>query len=174
MKLKEIFISFCLFVVIVKFAIDKEEVLPKYEGLPSSEINETAPPCVRMYDAINKWSSIYNIPKHYAYGIAYKETSYRGPFDWKYRHNRTSCVGAIGAMQIMPSTANFIWKQKISKDRLMNDIDFNVQSSMKYLRQLYNIYGDWKITFGYYNTGYPKVNQYALDVVNHVPKWKMN
>lgn len=173
MNHKHFFITFCLFVVMIKLSFDDEEVpVPKLE-LPSTEITESSPACLRMYDAISKWSVIYNIPKNYAFGIAKKETGYQGPFHWKYRPAQTSCVGAIGPMQIMPSTANFIWKTKIPKSKLMNDIDFNVHSSMKYLRQLYNLYGDWKIVFGYYNTGYPKVNQYALDVVNHKLEWKM-
>ena len=173
MNYKHFFLSFCLFVVMIKLSFDKEEVPVSLLELPSTEITESSPSCLRMYDAIEKWSTVYNIPKNYAFGIAKKETSYQGPFHWKYRHTQTSCVGAIGPMQIMPSTANYIWKSKISKSKLMNDIDFNVHSSMKYLRQLYNIYGDWKIVFGYYNTGYPKINQYALDVVNHKLEWKI-
>jgi soluble lytic murein transglycosylase-like protein len=173
---KHLFLSFCLFVILVKFSIDNEEVqeVLKIEGLPSTSVNESSPPCLKMYDAINKWATTYNIPLKYAFGIAFKETTYRGPFDWKYKHNQTSCVGAIGPMQIMPSTADFTWRTKISRDRLMNDIDFNVHTSMKLLRTLYNKYGDWKIAFGCYNTGYPKINQYAIDVYNHVPKWNMS
>jgi Arc/MetJ-type ribon-helix-helix transcriptional regulator len=54
--------------------------------------------------------------------------------------------------------------KRISDKKLMEDIDFNVHTSMKLLRYLYDKYGDWKIVFGCYNTGSPLVNQYALDV----------
>ena len=45
--------------------------------------------------------------KRYAYGIAYAETRYKGPFHWNYNPAQTSCVGAEGPMQIMLSTAIF-------------------------------------------------------------------
>jgi hypothetical protein len=28
---------------------------------------------------------VYGIPKHIAFNVAYLETKYKGPFDWKYR-----------------------------------------------------------------------------------------
>jgi soluble lytic murein transglycosylase-like protein len=118
-----------------------------------------------MYESIEKYAEKYRIPKRYAYGIAYKETRYEGPFHWNYNHRKTSPVGALGPMQIMPGTAKFMWGGKrISDKKLMEDIDFNVHTSMKLLRYLYDKYGDWKIVFGCYNTGSPLVNQYALDV----------
>jgi len=120
-----------------------------------------------MYESIERYSEKYRIPKRFAYGIAYKETGYGGPFDWDYDHRRTSPVGALGPMQIMPGTAKMMWKgEKISGNKLKNDIDFNVQTSMKLLRHLYDKYKDWKIVFGCYNTGHPLVNQYAIDVYN--------
>jgi hypothetical protein len=76
-------------------------------------------------------------------------------------------------MQIMPSTADLVWKSQISKSVLMNNIEFNVHTSMKLLRKLHDRYEDWKIVFGCYNTGRPMVNQYAIDVYNHKPNWKL-
>ena len=49
----------------------------------------------------------------------------------------------------------------------MKDIDFNVECSLKLLRQLYDRYGDWKLVFGAYNTGKPIVNEYAINVYNY-------
>ena len=45
-------------------------------------------------------------------------------------------------------------------------------TSMKYLRMLHNQYKNWKIVFGYYNTGYPRVNGYAERVYNHKIDWR--
>jgi soluble lytic murein transglycosylase-like protein len=68
----------------------------------------------------------------------------------------------------MYSTAKEVWPgKKFTKEKLKNDIDFNVETSMKILKKLHNRYGDWKIVFGYYNTGRPRVNSYALSVYNH-------
>ena len=38
----------------------------------------------QMYESIEHWSDSFEIPKHIAYNIAYKETRYRGPFDFNY------------------------------------------------------------------------------------------
>jgi hypothetical protein len=43
---------------------------------------------------------------------------------------------------------------------------------MKYLKMLYKTYKDWAIVAGYYNTGYPRVNDYARKVVNFKIDWK--
>lgn len=142
--------------------------------IPSDKINRNAPPCLQMYDAIIKYSEQYAIPKKYAFGIAYAETRYGGPFDWKYNHAQTSCVGAVGPMQIMPATGRSLWDEsEYSNKKLMNDIDFNVHSSMKLLRKLYDKYRDWKLVFGCYNTGRPMINDYAIRVFNHKPQWSI-
>jgi hypothetical protein len=131
-------------------------------------INSQSPPCLQMYYYIEKYSEQYGIPRNYAFGIAFKETRYEGPFHWKYNPGQESYVGAVGPMQIMPATANMMWKGKtIKKQILKNDIGFNVETSMKLLRHLYDRYGNWQIVFGAYNTGRPMVNQYALDVYNY-------
>jgi len=140
----------------------------------SEVITSDAPPSLRMYDAIVKYSKKYKVPKKYAFGIAYQETRYSGPFDWKYKPSQTSNVGAVGPMQIMPSTAKMMWKDSVFSERdLQYNIDFNVKTSMKILRYLYDQYGDWKKVFGYYNTGKPIINDYAISVFNHEPNWSI-
>lgn len=126
------------------------------------------PPCLQMHYSIEKFAAKYNIPKKYAYGIAEQETEYKGPFQWHYRQHCISPVGALGAMQIMPGTARGYWPhRKVTREMLLDDIDFNVETSMKILRDLYNTYGDWQLAFGAYNTGRPMVNGYARRVYNH-------
>lgn len=175
MNLRDLFFAICIFIFSIKLlSIETvEDSEQKIDLSSNARIDESSPPCIRMYDAIIKYSNMYKIPKHYAFGIAQKETSYDGPFDWRYKHTQTSCVGAIGPMQIMPSTADLMWKSfKVSRIQLMNDIDFNVHTSMKLLRVLHDKYKDWKVVFGCYNTGKPMINQYAIDVFNHKPEWK--
>jgi soluble lytic murein transglycosylase-like protein len=134
-------------------------------------INEDDPPCLQMYYYIEKYSEEYKIPRKYAYGVAYAETRYRGPFDWKYNHAQTSYAGALGPMQIMPATAKLINGRPIPNSTLKSDIELNVETSMKLLRRLKNKYGDWKVVFGCYNTGRPIVNDYAHKVYNYDPQW---
>jgi soluble lytic murein transglycosylase-like protein len=74
-------------------------------------------------------------------------------------------------MQVMPATATYINGEKVTNEKLMTDIEFNVETSMKLLQKLKNRYKDWKLVFGAYNTGRPMVNQYAEDVYNFEADW---
>jgi len=82
--------------------------------------------------------------------------------------------GAVGVMQIMPSTADMMWpeKDKINTAFLMNNINFNVETSMKLLKRLHSKYNDWSTVFGCYNTGRPCINEYAKNVYNYKPNFK--
>jgi soluble lytic murein transglycosylase-like protein len=125
-----------------------------------------------MYYLIEKYSEKYKVPRNYAYGIAYCETHYKEPFQWDYTHKQTSCVGAVGPMQIMYTTAQMMWPgKKFTKEFLKDNIEFNIETSMKLLHHLHNRYGDWKTVFGCYNTGRPMINQYALNVYNYKPNF---
>ena len=99
------------------------------------------------------------------------ETGYNGPFHWKYNPYQTSSSGAEGPMQILLSTARYLNSDNVSRIQLRTDLKYNIRTSMGYLRRLYNRYKSWPIVFGYYNTGYPRVNDYALKVVNHKLNW---
>jgi len=123
---------------------------------------DNSPNCLKMYYFIEKYSEEYGIPKHIAYNIAYKETRYLGPFHWSYNHAQGSKAGALGPMQIMPATSEFINKEPIGGKKLKTDIEYNVRTSMKLLRYLHNKYKKWDIVCGVYNTGKVMVNDYAL------------
>ncbi len=116
---------------------------------------------LEMYENLEKYSNEYDIPKHVFYNIAYLETRYRGPFDWNYNPYLVSSAGALGPMQIMPSTADLICKENTSNKKLKTDIELNISISAKLLRKLYDKYGDWEIVCGCYNTGKPIINEYA-------------
>lgn len=149
-------ISGCfLWILHLKSTTSENKIVYEMGGNPQS------PYCLQLYHLIEKYSDEYNIPKYIAYNVAYKETRYMGPFHWKYNPKQTSHAGAIGAMQIMPRTANWVEKRNISRKELMNDLELNVKISMKLLSDLHKKYKDWGITCGYYNTGYPIVNEYA-------------
>lgn len=135
-------------------------------------VDLNAPTAVKMFNSIEIYSKKYDIPLKYALGIAYAETRYQGPFHWSYNPAQKSSAGALGPMQIMPSTANSVWDKNIPRGELVSNIDLNVETSMKVLRRLYDKYGNWKIVFGCYNTGRPCVNGYSEKVYNFNPKSK--
>ena len=125
----------------------------------------SAPP-LQVYHAINKYAIKYSIPYKIAFGVARKETGYRGPTDLTYTYLQTSSTGAEGAMQFIPSTIRWLTNNdKLTKKQIRRNVDMNVKQSMNYLNLLFNRYKDWHISLGYYNTGYPIINKYATDII---------
>ena len=131
---------------------------------------EEGPPCVQLYDLLQKYSEKYEVPFRIAYGIAVLETSYGGPFDWNYDPKKISPMNAYGAMQVQVPTAEFIWGRKVTKERLLNDMDFNVETSMRLMKHLYGVCGRWDVALGYYNTGKPMINGYSNEVMRYNKK----
>jgi hypothetical protein len=129
--------------------------------------NPNSPYSLQVYNSIEKYSKQYKIPKYVAYNIAFLETRYQGPFDWDYHGKLTSYAGAKGPMQIMPKTANYISGKNITQKELLHNIDLNIQISMKFLNKLHKQYNDWGLICGYYNTGYPQINEYAKFCVSN-------
>ena len=138
------------------------------------QIKTTDPPCLQMYYFIEQYADSFNIPKKYAYGVAYVETGYNGPFDWTYNHKQVSAAGAVGPMQVMLATARSLNHDNVPINKLKNNIEYNVKTSMKLLRVLYDRHGDWKSAFCAYNTGKPGINGYAIKVCNYQPTWTIN
>ena len=60
--------------------------------------------------------------------------------------------GAIGLMQLMPDTASWIYKRKISKRKLLNP-EFNIEVGIKFLNYLYNKFTDYSLILASYNGG---------------------
>jgi hypothetical protein len=134
---------------------DERYRLEDLGGKPNS------PYCLQMYTSIEKYSEIYKVPKYVAYNVAYLETKYQGPFDWDYHGRLTSYAGAVGPMQIITKWAHKYAGRRITEKELRSNIDLNVMISMKMLRTRYDMYKDWALSCGGYNTGSPVVNEYA-------------
>jgi len=127
---------------------------------------KSGPPCIKLYDHLATYSKKYGVPFHIAVGVAKKETSYGGPFDWQYDPKQISSADAYGAMQIQAPTAGDVWKRKVTRRELLNDLEFNVHTSMKLLAKLHKRYGDWAVALGCYNTGRPVVNGYSRKILS--------
>ena len=133
--------------------------LVKANGVPKEEIVCT--PAERMYESIILCADSFDVPLHIAFNVATIETSYRGPNDTNYVHNRVSPAGAVGPMQIMPQYASWFAGFPVKREELKDSIELNVWLSMKILKYQYNRYGTWEKALGAYNTGKPIINQYA-------------
>jgi len=123
------------------------------------------PESVKLFNYILKYADEYSIPTNIAFGVANKESGYKGPQHTRYNPKLTSKSKAYGAMQIKLSTANSVSDEKVTKAELLNNTELNVRLSLKLLSQLKKQYGSWKLALGAYNTGKPVVNQYAKNII---------
>ncbi len=84
----------------------------------------------------------------------------------KYDANAVSSAGAMGLMQLLPSTAFWIAdKEKIeinSKEDLFNP-DLNIQLGCAYLKYLYSEFEDESAVLGAYNAGLNYVKNWLND-----------
>lgn len=150
--------------------------MPEPEDLYLSEVSEeevvNSAPAIQMYFYIKKYSQEYGVPEAYAFAVAYQETRYKGPLDLNYDHRLTSSSGAVGPMQIIPQYAHKFAGRRVTPHELKTDIKLNVKVSMGMLRKWYDVYGDWGLAAGAYNTGQPVMNGYARAVINKEYYWK--
>lgn len=118
---------------------------------------------------LDKYSKEYNVPIKMAYRCAELETNYTGPFDYDYNPYQGSYANAYGVMQIQLPTAQYMYPDTlITKNAILYNVEFNIQTSMKYLNYLYKIYHDWEKVFSVYNQGTIgalRINNYAKSIV---------
>lgn len=165
--IKFVYVLICCIVIACCWSLFSRQENKLYKNLENASQDKGSPVSLKTYYLIEKYSKKYDVPKHIAYNVAYLETTYRGPFDWKYNPFRSSSAGAVGAMQVMVSTAKYVNKKSVSQHKLKNDLELNISTSMKLLNILHSQYNDWGIVCGYYNTGYPKINEYATFCISN-------
>lgn len=99
-----------------------------------------------LNEIIKKVASITKVPEKLIRAVIQVESGGR--------HNVVSNKGAIGLMQLMPSTA---------KELGVNPYDpyENVLGGAMYLKKLYDMFGDWKLALAAYNAGPGAVKKYG-------------
>lgn len=135
-----------------------------------------APISAKMHMLLVKYSVKYNVPFKIAYGIARKESGYRGPTHLDY-NPMVKGGSAYGPMQIQLGTARSTWRQRevlVTAKKLMTDIEFNVETAMKLISDLRKEYGSWTKALGAYNTGRPIANSYARQIMKGLKYEKVN
>lgn len=142
--------------------VTREDALDRYIVL--------APKSIQLYYYTKRYCAEYDIPETIAFNMAKLETGYDGPMDLKYNPERISTGNALGAYQVLLGTGRDMYegkRQELTRNMLLTDMRLNTKLAMKYLRYLYDRYGSWKIACGFYNTGYPIVNEYARFAVRY-------
>lgn len=101
----------------------------------------------KFEEIVERYATLYDLSPHLVYAVIKAESG----FD----PDAISHVGAVGLMQIMPST--FVWLtdltgEEIAPDRL-TDPEVNIRYGCYFLRYLLNVYEDQTLTLAAYNAG---------------------
>lgn len=88
----------------------------------------------------------YGIPTDLAIKLGWQES--------RFNPGAVSPKGATGPAQLMPSTA-----RELGVKDIRNPAE-NIDGGMRYLRQMYDKYGDWKLALAAYNAGPGRVDEY--------------
>jgi len=158
--LKTLYITFALLVLICGYQLTKTQH-PRVEKFDTMGQETNLPTSLYMHNLIETYAEKHNIPKYILFNVAYLETGYRGPFHVNYNPSQRSFAGAVGPMQIITKYSHSYAGRRVKESELRNNLRLNVDISCKMLEKLYKMYGRWDIALGYYNTGYPQVNDYA-------------
>lgn len=152
-------------VIFSNYFVDRTPEPIEYENVDAVKL---CPPSLRVYHRTIKYIDKYDIEPYIGFGIAREETGFRSPFQWSYRPDQISSANAYGSFQILLSTARWFRNDNsITKEDLLYDIDLNIDIGLEYVRSKYDDYNSWKYALGYYNTGYKRINEYALDIYNN-------
>ena len=97
------------------------------------------------------------IPEYVVYSVIKVESSFNS--------GAVSKDGAIGLMQMMPETFN--WLTSVKKENLdsamLYDPETNIKYGSYYLSYLYVRYGSWDEVYAAYNAGQGKVDEWLAD-----------
>jgi len=94
-------------------------------------------------------AAAYDVPIDLALALAKQESGYN--------QNRVSSAGAIGVMQLMPATA-----AELGVDP--HDEDQNIDGGMRYLRQMFDRFGNWNQAVAAYNAGPGRIEKVLAGV----------
>lgn len=114
--------------------------LPDVPEIPGASKGE-------ILNLIDKYSQKYNIDKNLVKAVVQQESGFNS--------KAVSPVGALGLMQLMPSTAKGLGV------RNPFDAEQNIAGGTKYLKNLINKYDSVKLGLAAYNAGSGAVNKYG-------------
>ena len=109
---------------------------------------------------VEKYASQYGVPESIVYAVIKTESGYDS--------GAVSEAGAVGLMQMMPDTFN--WLTTLTKENLdkglLYDPETNIKYGTYYLSYLYLKYGSWDTVYAAYNAGEGNVDDWLGDALD--------
>ncbi len=107
---------------------------------------------------VEKYSDEYGISEELIYAVIKTESDFDSA--------AVSSKGAVGLMQIMPTTFEWITEDLLREDLelgMLFDPETNIKYGTYYLSRLYNRFGDWDTAIAAYNGGEGNVSDWLKD-----------
>ena len=107
---------------------------------------------------VEQYAKTYDLPPHLIYAVIRTESNFDS--------GAKSSSGAIGLMQLLPSTFRWISDDLLRErldDGMIYDPETNIRYGCFYLRRLYDKYGEWPATLAAYNAGPGRVDSWLND-----------
>lgn len=109
-------------------------------------------------DTVAACAEKYDIPEQVIYAVIKIESDFKP--------DAVSRAGAVGLMQLMPSTFRWLTDDITGEclpDHMISDPDVNIRHGSRYLAMLYSQYGNWQTALAAYNAGTGRVNKWLAD-----------
>lgn len=105
-------------------------------------------------EVIEKVAFEEGVAEHILYAVIYTESSFVA--------DAVSSAGAVGLMQLLPSTAEWLCEREGAEydESMLTDPEFNVTYGTKYLKILYDRYGNWDAAHAAYHAGFTRVDSW--------------
>lgn len=112
---------------------------------------------LEYYEIVEQNSSDFGVPMNVIFGVILTESSFEP--------SAVSKTGAVGLMQIMPETFADLQRRLGEEydDDMLFDPEVNIRYGTYYLSYLYDIFGDWEMTYAAYNGGMGNVRKWLAD-----------
>ncbi|MBR2622230.1 MAG: lytic transglycosylase domain-containing protein [Clostridia bacterium] len=107
---------------------------------------------------VERYAKQYNVPENLIYAVIRTESDFKP--------DAVSSAGAVGLMQIMPSTFRWLSDDMLGEDLedgMLYDPETNIRYGVYYLRRLYDRYNDWPTACAAYNAGSGRVDGWLED-----------
>lgn len=107
---------------------------------------------------VTVYAEAYGVPETLVYAVIRTESDFES--------GAVSSAGAIGLMQLMPSTFQWLTDDKLFEhleDGMLYDPETNIRYGTYYLSLLYDRYGRWDLALAAYNGGPGNVDEWLED-----------
>ncbi len=110
-------------------------------------------------DIVEKVSLEEGIAENILYAVIYAESSFDAEAE--------SSVGAVGLMQLLPDTAEWLCSREgVEYDEsLLTDPEFSIRYGAKFLKILYDRYENWDAAHAAYHAGFGRVDTWLEEEI---------